>query len=78
MIRTLYFICIISVKTYNYILANINSESLRVIFSLFFVFIQQVKHFCTPANFVNISNTVLNNKNNIYINLMFWFVKTVY
>ena len=35
MIRTLDFICIIFVKTYNYILANINSESSRVIFSLF-------------------------------------------
>ena len=41
-------------KNYNYILANINSESSRVIFSLFFVFIQWVKHFCTPANFVTI------------------------
>ena len=40
-------------KKYNYILANINSESLMVIFS-FFVFIQWVKHFCTPANFVTI------------------------
>ena len=36
MIRTLYFICcIIFVKKYNYILANINSESSRVIFSFF-------------------------------------------
>ena len=51
--RTLYFISIIFVKKYNYILANINSESSRVIFS-FFVFIQWVKHFCTPANFVTI------------------------
>ena len=41
-------------KNYNYILANINSESSRVIFSFFFVFIQWVKHFCTPANFVTI------------------------
>ena len=40
-------------KKYNYILANINSESSRVIFS-FFVLIQWVKHFCTPANFVTI------------------------
>ena len=39
-------------KKYNYILANINSEPSRVIFS-FFVFIQWVKHFCTPANFVS-------------------------
>ena len=38
---------------YNYILANINSESSTVICS-FFVFIQWVKHFCTPANFVTI------------------------
>ena len=45
MIRTLYFICINFVKKkYNNILANINSESPRVIFS-FFVFIQWVKHF---------------------------------
>ena len=35
MIRTLYFICIIFVKKYNYILANINSESGGVIFSFF-------------------------------------------
>ena len=48
-------------KKYNYILANINSESLRVIFSFFFVFIQWIKHFCTPANFVTIWSTVLNN-----------------
>ena len=41
-------------KKYNYILANINSESSRVMFSSFFVFIQWVKHFCTPANFVTI------------------------
>ena len=50
-------------KKYNYKLANINSESSRVIFSCFFffvvvvvvfVFIQWVKHFCTPANFVTI------------------------
>ena len=42
-------------KKYNYILAYINSESSRVIFSFFcliFVFIQWVKHFCTPVNFV--------------------------
>ena len=63
---------------YNYILANINSESSRVIFSVFFffffffVFIQWVKHFSTPANFVAIRSTVLNhNKKNIYIQLMF-------
>ena len=41
-------------KKCNYILANINSESSRVIFSSFFVFIQWVKHFCIPANFVTI------------------------
>ena len=47
-------------EKYNYILANINSESSGVIFSFFFffffffVFIQWVKHFCTPANFVTI------------------------
>ena len=35
MIRTLYFMRIIFVKQYNYILANINGESSRVIFSLF-------------------------------------------
>ena len=35
MIRTRYFICIIFAKKYNYILANINSESSRVIFSFF-------------------------------------------
>ena len=43
-------------KKYNYILANINTDSSRVIFSFFpfFVFIQWVKHFCTPTNFVTI------------------------
>ena len=35
-------------KKYSYILANINSESSRVIFS-FFVFIQWVKHFFYPS-----------------------------
>ena len=40
-------------KKYNNVLANINSESSRVIFS-FFAFIQWVKHFCTPANCVTI------------------------
>ena len=35
MIRTHYFICIIFVKEYNYLLANINSESSRVMFSFF-------------------------------------------
>ena len=59
MIRTLYFICIIFVKKYNYILANINHQGS---YFLFFVFIQWVKHFCTPANFVIICSTVLNNK----------------
>ena len=64
MIRTLYFICIIFVIYINmYILANINSESSRVIFSFFFfffffvvvvVFIRWVKHFYTPANFVTV------------------------
>ena len=33
MIRTLYFICIIFVKVYNYILANINRVASSVIFS---------------------------------------------
>ena len=65
-------------KNLKYILANINSESSRVIFSFFFVFIQWAKHFCTPANFVTISSTVQNNKKNINIQLMFWFVKTVH
>ena len=41
-------------KKCNYILANINSESSRVIISFFFVFIQWVQHFCTPANFLTI------------------------
>ena len=42
-------------KKYNYmyILANIDRESSRVIFS-FFCLLQWVKHFCTPANFVTI------------------------
>ena len=68
-------------KKYNYILANINSESSRVIFSFFFfVIIQWVKHFCTPANFVTIWSTVLKNKKNIYkhVQLMFWFVRSVH
>ena len=34
MIRIFYFISIIFVKEYNYVLANINSEPSRVIFSL--------------------------------------------
>ena len=73
MIRILYFICIIFVRKYNYILASINSESSRVIFFPFFVFIQWVKHFCTPANFVTICVcAVLNNKIKILIyNLCF-------
>ena len=53
-------------KKYNYILANINSESSRVIFSFLFVFIQWVKHLCTSANFVTIWSTVLNNKKYLY------------
>ena len=40
--------------------------------------VQYAKYFCTPANFVTIWSTVLNNKKNIYIQLMFWFVKTVH
>ena len=40
-------------QKYNYLLANIKSESSRVIFT-FFVFIKWVKHFCTPATFVTI------------------------
>ena len=72
MIRTFYFICIIFAKNNNYILANINSESSRVIFSFFFIFIQWVKHFCTPANFVS---TVLNNKNIFIYTLCFGLSK---
>ena len=62
-------------KRYNYILANINSESSRVIFSFFFVFIQWVKHFCTPANFVTICSTVLNHKKIFIYNLCFGLSK---
>ena len=40
-------------KQYNYILANINSESSRVIFS-FFCLHPVCQTFCTPANFVTI------------------------
>ena len=66
MIRTLYFICIIFVKNIIIYIVNINSESSRVIFS-FVVFLQWVKHFCTPANFVTICSTVLNNNKKIFI-----------
>ena len=46
-----YFICIIFAR--KSIIIYIYSELSRIIFS-FFVFIQWVKHFCTPANFVTI------------------------
>ena len=52
MIRTPYFICIIFVKTYNYILANINSESPRVIFS-FFCLQPMGQTFLYPSKFYN-------------------------
>ena len=41
-------------------------------FPFFFIFIQWVKHFCTPANFVS---TVLNNKNIFIYNLCFGLSK---
>ena len=79
MIRTLYFICIIFVKIYNYILDDINSEPSRVIFFLYLSSASNifVPHFC---NFVTIRSTVLNNNNNnekknIYIHLYFGLSK---
>ena len=57
-----------------WLISTVNHQGL---YFPFFVFIQWVKHFWTPANFVTIWSTVLNNKKK-YIQLMFWFVKTVY
>ena len=52
MTRALYFICIIFVKKYNYILANISSESSRVIFP--FVCLHPVGQiFLCPSKFCN-------------------------
>ena len=65
MIRTLYFICIIFVKKYNYILEILTVNHKGSYFP-FFVFIQWVKLFCIPANFITIWSTVLNNKKKIY------------
>ena len=63
-------------KKYNYILANINSESSWVIFFLFFfVFIRWVKHFYIPAKFVTIWSTVLNTKKIFIYNLCFGLSK---
>ena len=58
-------------KKYNYILANINSESSRVIFSSFFFFFFCLHPVGTPANFVTILSTVLNNQKIFIYNLCF-------
>ena len=55
MIRTLYFICIIFVKKNKiiyWLILTVNHQGSY--FPLFFILIQWVKHFCTPANFVPI------------------------
>ena len=71
MIRTLYFICIIFVKKYNYILADTNSESSWVIFSLFCLhpvgqtFLYPSSKFCNHLKLKY-----------LYTTYMFWFVKT--
>ena len=59
---TLYFICIIFVKIIiiYWLILTVNHQGSY--FPFFFVFIQWVKHFCTPANFITILSTVLNNK----------------
>ena len=64
-------------KKNNYILANINSESSKVIFSFFYLH-PKGQTFLYPSKFVTTRITVLNNIKNIYIQLMFWFVKTVH
>ena len=61
---TLYFICTF-VKKYDYILANINSESSRVIFS-FFCLHPVGQTFLNPSKFVTIWSTVLNKKKYLY------------
>ena len=66
-------------KKYNYILANINSESSRVIFSPFFCLHPVGQRFLYPSKFCNhLKHSAQKLKKNIYIQLMFWFVKTVH
>ena len=51
MIRTLYFMCIIFIRKYSYILADINNESSRVIFSSFFCLHPVGQTFLWPSKF---------------------------
>ena len=67
MIQTLYFICVIFVKKNIIIYWLILTVNHQGSYFPFFVFIQWVKHFCIPANFVTIQSTVLNNSKKIFI-----------
>ena len=74
MIRTLYFICIIFVKKYDYILANINSES-SIIFSLVCLYLIG-QTFLYPSKFRNhFEHSATNSKNIFIYNLCFGLSK---
>ena len=74
MIRTLYFICIIFLKKYNYILGLIFTVNHKASYFPFFL-----SSSCGPSKFCNHLKHSANKK---YLcttlQLMFWFVKTVH